>query len=277
MFAESTSIAPDWFGDLTKLAMYVFALVPIMMIGSALMTSRARGKTSGQVIGIVGLMGGGKTYNAVRLGYERMRKGVPVVSNVVFDEAALGEVGALWSPFRGWDDLINVRDSVIIIDEAHIYARGGTRPLPLVAQISLSQARHHRNDIYWISQNEGRVHKQLRELTNVLILTESWFGGRLFVQRGWEPEKFRKAKKQLFRRFVWFSMKIGKLYDTHEMVRPDEYALAGDDAKSVAALRRAGFLQDDGADGDTGSVVSSRTKQNGSSSQRVRVVRAGDR
>lgn len=215
-------------GSLTALVVLVQLLVWWWSRGQQL-------KTGGSVTGIVGKMGAGKSYAAVRIAEDRMRRGVDVYSNFEMQLPPERYPGK-WYPFRGWDQFAEIREAVVIIDEAHTYAPSHQHiKFPMIARWALAHARKHGVDVFWISQHEDRVNRTLRDLTTTMVLTEAWLGGKFFRVREWEPEHFRKAKKELSRRWYRRKNAISNLYATGQAIEVDEYALQGD--KSAERVR----------------------------------------
>jgi ABC-type dipeptide/oligopeptide/nickel transport system ATPase component len=228
---------PHWFVYCTYAG---FGIVGFMVVAYLVLTVwqvSARSSTSGQVTGIVGRMGSGKSYTAVRIALDRLGRGVDVASNFKIDTEALGLKGK-WIPFTGWDQFATLKNCVVIVDEAHLYAPSSAHlHFPMVAKRALAFARKNGLDVFWISQHEDRVNRSLKDLTSTMMLVESYFSGKMFVLKGWEPEDFRKAKKHLTRRMYLRKKAIMSAYDTTELVEVDEYALKGDvSAKEVRKL-----------------------------------------
>ena len=192
-------------------------------------------RLGGSVTGIVGKMGAGKSYAAVRIAENRLRRGVDVCSNFEMHLDSDRYPGK-WEPFRGWDQFAELRDCVVIIDEAHTYAPSHQHiRFPMIARWALAHARKHGVDVFWISQHEDRVNRSLRDLTTSMVLTEAWLGGKFFRVREWEPEDFRKPRKELSKRWFWRRDQISQLYSTGQAIEVDEYALQGD--KSAQRVR----------------------------------------
>jgi hypothetical protein len=195
-------------------------------------TGEAATGGNGRVVGIVGRMGSGKSYFAVRTAWRRINAGANIVTNftMVFDEPHDGKcpkgctckLRDRWQAFTGWEMFAYLEDAVVIIDEAHLWAPSN-RPwdFPTVAKWKLAMARKFRLDLYWISQHEDRVARTIRDLTNMLYLCSSWGGGIYFTAKGWEPEVFRRATKHVDRKGYFFNAKIANLYDTLEVLETD--------------------------------------------------------
>ncbi len=228
-----------WVGWILTGAVAVF-VVAMWLVLRARMRHQSR-TTAGRVVGIVGVMGSGKTYAAVRVAAQRMRDGVDVCSNFTLDPAELGGTGR-WAPFTSWEDLEHIRDAVVIIDEAHLLAPSShAMKFPMQAREALAFARKRGLDLYWISQNADRVNRTLRDLT-----TEMWqcrrraFGG--FLVERWEPSEFGKQRCRPFLRMRYrFDKGIGQAYDTSQVVQLDDHlAVIDRRERSAAAEARAG-------------------------------------
>lgn len=222
----------------------------------------------GRCIGVVGRMGSGKSYMAVRMAYKRLRAGDDVWSNFSMhlahsDACARDDRGELVCRkpvpkvagkvhrFTGWDEFAEIDNAVVIVDEAHLLAPSSQHlHFPNVARWKLSQSRKFGLDVYWVSQHEDRVNRTLRDLTNLIYVCHSYFDGLWFTARGYEPENLRKKDRKgknlhIDWQFYSFRRKIAQLYDTLEVLDADEH-LRGDDmsrAREIAAgwnLRRTG-------------------------------------
>jgi hypothetical protein len=228
----------------------------------------------GKVVGIVGRMGSGKSYMAVRMALGRLKRGANVVTNFSMDLADADRVNACWKAtrrvgwgsrlrrvskevdlprrrvrallgvrgswrmFRGWEQFAELEDAVVIIDECHLYAPSNkTVVFPDVARFKLSQARKFRLDVYWCSQHENRVNSVLKDLTNMIYICNSWYSGWWFSAKGYEPEKMRRKNQHLDRKGYRFDLGVAELYDTLEV-------LAADDHLVVGAMVRAHELAD---------------------------------
>lgn len=211
----------------------ILALTGVFILFMTALQAKGKSKTSGAVVGIVGRMGSGKSFAAVRMALDRLERGVDVVSNFRIDTEGLGLAGN-WSPFKGWEQLAEIKNAVVIVDEAHLYAPSHQHVrFPMVARQALAFGRKNGIDLFWISQHEDRVNKTLKDLTTTMMLTTAYFSGSFFVVKGWEPEQFRKPKKHLFRRVYRFNARIGAAYDTTELIEVDEHALIGDSSAST--------------------------------------------
>jgi hypothetical protein len=230
---------------------------------------RGRRGGSGQVVGIVGRMGSGKSYMAVRMAYRRLSNGANVCTNftlkltnhtedgrcldgVPYIRDELDEDGKVvarwkdthwcpcktvtgqWRQFSGWEDFATLENAVVIIDEAHLYAPSNkTMVFPTVARFKMSQARKFRLDVYWISQHENRVNSILRDLTNIVYVCRSWAGGQWFSAVGYEPENMRRKNQHLDRQGYKLDLRIANLYDTLQILDVDEH-LAKDKGMNLA-------------------------------------------
>jgi KaiC/GvpD/RAD55 family RecA-like ATPase len=210
---------------------------------------------SGRVVGVVGRMGSGKSYFAVRMAYRRLRSGCRVVTN--FSMRLPDELAANWSQFRGWDQFADLEDAIVIIDEAHLYAPSHLPlALPQVARWKLSQARKFGLDVYWISQHEDRVARILRDLTQYIYLCTAWFDHLIFTAKGFEPEKLRRKGKHgetmhLDRKVYFFRSSVANLYDTLQILEIDQYVddgtINGRDRQATRSIRRPAVRMLDGS------------------------------
>lgn len=210
---------------------------------------------TGKVVGIVGRMGSGKSYFAVRMAYRRMMAGANVRTNFTMNldpehwhkKDANGDpipcppkcakrrkcvctkhcpcqVRERWAQFYGWEQIAELQDAVVIIDEAHLYAPSlDPRAIPDMAKWKMTMARKYRLDIYWLSQHESQVNRILREnLSNYIFVCSSWFGGFFFTAKGWEPHNLRRHRKHLERKAYRFQQHVADLYDTLQVIQGDQ-------------------------------------------------------
>jgi hypothetical protein len=192
---------------------------------------------AGKVVGVVGRMGSGKSYFAVRMAYRRLGRGENVCSNFTVNTERLRgrrrwwlpftrvkTTFGTWTPFYGWEQIAELENCVVIVDEAHLYAPSSkSLQFPMVARWKLSMARKFGLDVYWISQHEDRVNRSIRDLTNLIYVCNAWFDHLAFSAKGYEPEKVRRKDQHVDRRFYFFSKYIASLYDTLEVLQVDEH------------------------------------------------------
>jgi hypothetical protein len=251
----------------------VWGFVVVCIVGTVLLKLLLRRPpkvraldSAGRVIGIVGRMGSGKSYLAVRTAYAQLKAGAHVASNFTMRPESLGK-GGTWRRFNGWADLAElhgdfielragkwvavdpwepevgrrrlVRRMVVIVDEAQLLASSiDQTKMPMVAQKTLGNLRKLGIDLYWLSQHESRVAKRLRDSTNEMYVCRASRrkGSITFYASVWEPEHVRKPDKMLYRMKYKFDPKIARLYDTLEVVGPDERGPGGGDGGSPVWL-----------------------------------------
>jgi hypothetical protein len=192
----------------------------------------------GRVVGVVGRMGSGKSYMAVRMAYRRLQAGANVATNFTMKLDGDPTITGHWIQWNGWEDFAELENCVVIIDEAQLYAPSNkVLNFPTVARWKLAQARKFRLDVYWVSQHENRVNSVLRDLTHMIYVCQAWMGGKVFVAYGYEPENIRRKGSHIDRLTYRFELKIGELYDTLQIIDADSHLVAGD-----ASMQRAAEL-----------------------------------
>lgn len=192
--------------------------------------------SEGEVTGVVGRPGAGKTLFAVRLAHRRLMAGAHVATN--FSMALPPKLAGRWRHFGGWDDLIELEDCVIILDEAHLMAPSGTQfKLSELASWKLSQVRRFGCELIWISQNEMRVSKEIRDLTSYIWVCKQWRKGKgVFSAVQYEPEHLRKPEFALDKRRWRWDQTIGDLYDSWELLPPKRSMSEHDQEKRILAM-----------------------------------------
>lgn len=214
------------------------------------------GKSSirpGSVVGIVGRMGSGKSYFAVRMAYNLLKTGgADVASNFTMrlDQAGVKGEHTLLCGEDVWDQIATLqgklnedgrtrRPLVVIIDEAHNVAPASQSfKFPVAARWKLSMGRKFGIAVVWISQHEDRVNKTIRDLTNAIYVCNAWFDHLAFSAKGYEPEKMRRKDQHIDRKFYFFKSRIAAMYDTLEVLEIDDHLL-DDQAQRAVAVGRA--------------------------------------
>lgn len=261
-------------GDVvTELAWYfcgaVVLLIVFLSIGSSL-TSRSYRFASGRISGVVGKMGSGKSLFVVTkviLPAARTmskkhglvcghtgRKVRRLITNFSIDLPYDVEVIHL-DGSRIWDHLVELAhelggdslrlDALVIIDEAHLFMPSDKMKMAQKARWVTSMARKMNAELWWITQNEMKIHKRLRDDTQLI-----WRVGRSanlwtllagpskwFTARAFEPEKLNRLNSQPEdqRRYRLNRTAI-KCYDSFELIVPDAEA---DVSLDSLARRRA--------------------------------------
>lgn len=200
----------------------------------------------GRVVGIVGRMGSGKSFFAVRMAYSRMMRGTTVYSNFTMNlEPKNGhppcpercakqkrckcvrhcpcQLAGRWHRFEGWEQFATITNAVVIIDEVDLYAPShDPRCIPDYVRWKLKMCRKHKIDLYWIAQHESRVARLLRDvLTNEIRVCQSWLGGKYFSAKTYDPSTVRRQRKHTGRSGYFMRPHIAGLYDTLETIKGD--------------------------------------------------------
>jgi len=117
----------------------------------------ARDWISPGMYGVVGRMGGGKTYLMAHAAHLARAAGRPVYAN-------FGLEGA--EPLRSWDDVLAVpRGSMVLVDEVHLWWPSRAYQAPPQLEAWCSQVRKLDVTFLWSSQDWSFVSKRLRHLT----------------------------------------------------------------------------------------------------------------
>lgn len=157
-----------------------------------------------------GLPGQGKTYNMTRKALIEMKKGKKVFANYHLDGAEY---------FKELNELLNVKNALILVDEAGIY-------LPAQAWKSIPfefirQIRQHRHDglkLWYTAQDMQDVATYLRRITQFQHdYSRIW---KIYIGRTTSP-KDRRVKYGFDIGYI--SPKIYKFYDTNENIEFAEF------------------------------------------------------
>lgn len=184
--------------------------------------------------GYIGRPGSGKSYTLTERAIQHARRGRQVFANYAIDEPNC------WT-FRPVD-LLDLPPGLIVIDEAHLWfpARMALK-LPPEWLAMLSQTRKNGWDMFWAAQHENRVDRVLRDVSNWMWLCDGWFqsqGHPLFFEaKQYEPERFRKNKQWVSRRFKLFNQRIASAYDTYQRLDVADHAKSDGVYATTSAAR----------------------------------------
>jgi len=258
---------------MTSLAWYfcgaVVALIVLLSIGSAL-TGRGYRFASGTVQGVIGKMGSGKSLFVVtrvilptakalssRKGLRCQHTARPVrriITNFEMELPYDCEIVVL-DGNRIWDHLVELAleygdgvpklDALVVIDEAHLYLPSAKMKMAQKAAWICSMARKMNGEIWWISQSEMKIHKRLRDDTQliwkvgrsaawwtIIMGPSSWF-----TARAYEPERMNRLNPtpEDQRRYKMTKQALAA-YNSFELIVPDAEADVSLDSLSQRRL-----------------------------------------
>jgi hypothetical protein len=171
--------------------------------------------------GYIGRPGEGKTYTLVYRALKAHRRYETVYANFVVGVPNL-------QLLEGPEDLLEIGPGLVLIDEAHLWFPSRlSMKLPPSMLMKLSQTRKAGWDMWWTAQHESRVDRVLRDVTNWMHLSSAWFKRwnpagdypLFFTARTWEPERFRKAKKDVGWVIRPYLSRVASAYDTSETLK----------------------------------------------------------
>jgi len=170
------------------------------------------------IYGIVGKPGSGKTYLAVKMAIDSLKKGVPVFSNLHIYGARYGS---------SMIEFLKVKKGLIVLDELNVEAGSrNIKYLPPPVYRQWSQHRHRGLNIIWTAQTIQRIDIIMRELTNEVYECHS-FMDKLYWYSKYQPEELMTPmgsvvlKKPLISAFAGmglFSKKVYSLYSSQEEI-----------------------------------------------------------
>jgi hypothetical protein len=196
-------------------------------------------KASGKVVAVVGLMGSGKSYWAVRTAWARLLAGGRVMTNFHMnftqackrkgclhaegDSTCVGvEMASRWEFFTGWEAIIGRTNVSVVIDEAQFYAPSNkTIAFPDECRWAMAMCRHFGNDYFLLTQDFSYLNGVIRLLTNAVFECHSMFGGRMFSVKAYPPKQMGNRKAMIQSQRYLLRRKFYSLYSTKEMVMVD--------------------------------------------------------
>lgn len=155
-------------------------------------------------------------------------------------------------PKFGREPILN---ALVVLDEMHLFAGSSKVAIGDEAGFVISMARKYNSEIWWASQHEMKVHKRLRDESSTL-----WLAGKLtgfasfFVGSGWHvarsfdgPAQVEAARKCVGttktvrasdRRIYRYTAKVGKWYNSFELIVPDPSRRSGTTERMLARRSR---------------------------------------
>lgn len=123
------------------------------------------------LFGVVGRMGGGKSYFLTFVALEQLRRGRMVFANyalpgsVSFAEYESGS-SARAVEFSSWDEVLRVPDGCLVIfDEVQLWWPSDAWQAPIDVRLWITTLRHRHISAYWASQSVRFVARWLRDLS----------------------------------------------------------------------------------------------------------------
>ena len=162
-------------------------------------------KVNQMIEAFTGNPGAGKTYNMVRRAYKQHKKGRQVYANFHCTFATY---------FKELDDIMHVRDALILIDEASIYLPAQTwNKLPKDFFMLIRQHRHSGLDLWYTAQDMADVIKALRVVTQFENTFEKML--RFCTCQSYSLRAGKRKRKSDCTSYHWLNKKVFNLYDTN--------------------------------------------------------------
>lgn len=172
------------------------------------------------IIGLTGDRGSGKTLVMVYLGLkEHIKRGAKIYANFHLKGVPYTYIDfptLLWMA----DNEVDLRDCIILIDEAHIWvdSRTSGKKLNRLFTYFLLQTGKDNINIYWTSQRKGQVELRLRQQTDIWINIERRGDLHLCLIDDITAGGSRIQRMIVRGKPVW------PYYDTHEKIKIPEEA-----------------------------------------------------
>lgn len=125
------------------------------------------------IIAYLGNIGSGKTLSMVKKAYEQFKRGKTIYSNFKLNFPYKELTLDILLDMRSKD--FDLKNSVILIDEAHIYldSRRSASKINLIISYFILQSRKKSCDIYYTTQFIDQVDKRLRQTSHAYILCKT--------------------------------------------------------------------------------------------------------
>jgi len=255
----------------------------VVSAGSAL-TNRRYHFRDGGVNGVIGVMGSGKSLFVVSrvmlpvakalasrrgLVSETQRPVKRIIANFSADLGYPDVEYVVLDGARLWDHLIELAeqygsdgqmalDALVVVDEAHLYLPSDKLRTAQKARYFCSMARKLNVEFWWITQNEMKINKRLRDDTTFIwqvqrfrnLFTLVTGSARWFQAEAFEPEHLRRlnTRRAVERRFYKLNKRVLRAYNSFELIVPDATAdVSRDSLSGRPALAIVPLLRDEGA------------------------------
>lgn len=125
------------------------------------------------IIGYIGNIGSGKTLSMVKRAYEQYKRGKKIYANFKLNFPY--EPLTMDKLMDMKNDNTDLKDSCVLIDEAHIYldSRRSASKVNVVLSYFVLQSRKKSCDIYFTTQFIGQVDKRLRDPAHIYVLCKT--------------------------------------------------------------------------------------------------------
>lgn len=189
--------------------------------------------------GLIGRPGSGKSYEMTRRVLKAADRDRLVFTNYAVEHPNV----YTFTP----DQLMDLPPGLVVIDEAHLWfpARMSLK-LPMSWLMGMSQTRKKGWDLIYGAQHESRLDRAIRDVTSWMWLCRAWGSHNghpiAFSRASWEPEFFRREKKQFTREVSLFSARVAAAYNTHEMLSQADHTVDPKDAYAKPAKRGGSAL-----------------------------------
>lgn len=189
-----------------------------------------------KIIAYIGGIGSGKTLSMVKYAYEKYLSGRDIYSNLRLnfpDKKGSGKIEYLNGKFFKdyTTSKFNVRNAVILIDEAHVFlsCRNSMSNTNKIFSRFITQARKRSVDMVYTTQDKsallfidsGQVDKNLRRLTDFIVfcnnLNKTFSGGKEYFVQTMHDNYGIKLSMKKFLGNPYF-----KLFDTNEIISFDD-------------------------------------------------------
>lgn len=175
-----------------------------------------------------GLPGNGKTYNMSRKALNLMRRGKVVYANYQLK-------GSIY--FKELDELANVKNALILVDEAGIYLPAQAwKNIPFEFIRQIRQHRHDGLDLWYTAQDMNDVATYLRRITQ--FQHDYQKTAFMFFCRTTNPRTRAKYGFDI----TFLDKKVYTMYDTTENIDFGAYLQAEINQKSNKKVANSNFL-----------------------------------
>jgi hypothetical protein len=167
-------------GWVREIAELIFGIIAFMLLTTVVLRRRSAALEAAQpgLHGVVGRMGGGKSYFLADHCMSAVKAGRLVFANFEIQGAR---------PLDRWEDVLAVPNGcLVLIDEAHLWWPSDSWRAPVEVRSWITQLRHHGITCFWASQSVMFVAKWLRVLSFSIWECERYKRGHQYSQFLWQ-------------------------------------------------------------------------------------------
>jgi hypothetical protein len=160
----------------------------------ALYSGAAEKRNTIPILGFMGENGHGKTANMVRDCLGPMRDGRPILSTCVILDPSTGEPYGNFELLQHWDQLMNFRDGVLLLDEIAGIADARSSGMPEAVRARFAKFRKHGVLVRYSAPSWENADKRVREITQGIVICRGYMPKAPVDENGIETSMWKQNR-----------------------------------------------------------------------------------